>query len=219
MRSSYWGRLRGVTLLFVFDMDDVLYDYDWRTRMQELTAITGHDLHELRRRWWNSGMEWKAEAGEPSDPDEYLAMVTDVIGAEVSREEWVRIRAASTHARPAALDAVRRASELGRVALLTNNGILIHHHLHEVAPELVPIMGREHLHASAAFGAGKPDPVVYERIVAHYGATAANTFFTDDRTENIDGAESIGITGHLYIDEASLLAAIEAFAAEAEEAA
>ena len=181
--------------------------------MQELTAVTGHDLHELRRRWWMSGMEWKAEAGDPSDPDEYLAMVTGIIGAEVSREEWVRIRAEATHARPAALDAVRRASELGRVALLTNNGILIHHHLHEVAAELVPIMGREHLHASAAFGARKPDPVVYERVIAHYGATAANTFFTDDRTENIEGAESIGITGHLYRDEAALLSAIEAFAA------
>ncbi len=219
MRSSYWGRLWGVTLLFVFDMDDVLYDYDWRARMEELTAITGHDLHELRRRWWISGMEWKAEAGDPSDPDEYLAMVTSVIGAPVSRQEWVRIRAEATHARPAALDAVRRAAELGQVALLTNNGILIHHHLHEVAPELVPIMRREHMHASAAFGARKPDPVVYERIIAHYGATADRTFFTDDRTENIEGAESIGVTGHLYRDEASLLAAIEAFAAEAEEAA
>lgn len=215
MRSSYWGRLRGVTLLFVFDMDDVLYDYDWRTRMESLTAITGHDLHELRRRWWISGMEWTAEAGDPSDPDEYLAMVTRIIGAEISRDEWVRIRAEATHARPAALDAVRRAAELGRVALLTNNGILIHHHLHEVAPELVPIMGREHMHASAAFGARKPDPLVYERVLAHYGATAADTFFTDDRTENIDGAESIGITGHLYRDEAALLAAIESFAAEA----
>lgn len=215
MHSSYWGRLRDVTLLFVFDMDDVLYDYDWPARMQSLTEITCHDLHELRRRWWISGMEWEAEAGDPSDPEVYLSRVTDVIGATVSRDDWVRIRAEATRARPAALEAVRRAAELGQVALLTNNGILIHHHLHEVAPELVPIMGREHMHASAAFGARKPDPVVYERIIAHYGATAANTFFTDDRTENIEGAESIGITGHLYIDEASLLAAIEAFAAEA----
>ncbi len=215
MRSSYWGRLRGVTLLFVFDMDDVLYDYDWRTRMAELTAITGHDLHELRRRWWISGLEWQAEAGDPGDPDEYLARVAGVIEAEISREEWVRIRSEATRARPAALDAVRRAAELGQVALLTNNGILIHHHLHEVAAELVPIMGRENLHASASFGARKPDPVVFERVLAHYSASAATTFFADDLIENVAGAESIGITGHLYTDEASLLAAIEAFAAEA----
>ena len=209
------GQTVAVTLLYVFDMDDVLYDYDWRARMEDLTAITGHDLHELRRRWWISGMEWRAEAGDPSDPDEYLRRVTSVIGADISREEWVRIRSKATQPRPAALAAVRRAAELGRVALLTNNGILIHEHLHEVAPELVPIMGRENMHASAAFGARKPDPLVYQRMLAHYGASAAETFFTDDRSENIEGAESIGITGHLYVDEASLLAAIEAFAAEA----
>ena len=52
-----------VTLLFLFDMDDVLYDYDWRTRMSGLTALTGHDLAELRRRWWNDDGEWAAEAG------------------------------------------------------------------------------------------------------------------------------------------------------------
>ena len=209
------GQTVAVTLLYVFDMDDVLYDYDWRARMEDLTAITGHDLHELRRRWWISGMEWQAEAGDPSDPDEYLVRVAGAIEAEISREEWVRIRSEATQPRPAALAAVRRAAELGRVALLTNNGILIHEHLHEVAPELVPIMGRENMHASAAFGARKPDPVVFERVLAHYGAAAADTFFADDLVENVDGARSIGITGHLYRDEASLLAAIEAFAAEA----
>lgn len=218
MRSSYWGRLILVTLLFVFDMDDVLYDYDWRARMERLTEITGHDLHELRRRWWVSGMEWEAEAGDPSDPDEYLRRVTEVIGAEVSREEWVRMRAGATHARPAALDAVRRAAELGQVALLTNNGILIHHHLHDVAPELVSIMGREHMHASSFFGARKPEPLVFERVLTHYRASAGDTFFADDLVENVAGAESIGITGHLYVDETSLLAAIEAFAAEADAA-
>ena len=207
-----------MTLLFLFDMDDVLYDYDWRTRMADLTAITGHDLHELRRRWWISGLEWQAEAGTPSTPEAYLAAVNASIGAEIPREEWVGIRSRATQPRPAALEAVRRASELGRVALLTNNGILIHEHLHEVAPELVPIMGRENMHATAAFGARKPDPLVFERVLAHYGTAPQDAFFTDDRLENVEGAASIGITAHLYRDAAGLRAAIEAFAAEAEAA-
>lgn len=203
-----------MSLLFLFDMDDVLYDYDWRTRMADLTAITGHDLHELRRRWWISGLEWQAEAGTPSTPDAYLAAVNDAIGADIPVEEWVRIRSEATRPRAAALAAVRRARELGRVALLTNNGILIHEHLHTVAPELVPIMGRENMHASAAFGARKPDPLVFERVLAHYGTAARDAFFTDDRIENVEGAASIGITAHLYRDADGLLAAIEDFAAE-----
>lgn len=202
-------------MLFLFDMDDVLCDYDWRTRMAALTARTGHDLTELRRRWWLNGLEFAAEAGEPADADEYLAVVTAAIGADIPREEWVRIRAESTVARPEAVDAVRRAAEFGRVALLTNNSILIHEHLHEVAPELAEVMGREHLHASARFGARKPDPAVYARAMEYYGATAAQTFFTDDRPDNVAGAESLGISGHVYVHAAGLRAAIDAFAERA----
>lgn len=202
-------------MLFLFDMDDVLCDYDWRTRMAALTARTGHDLTELRRRWWLNGLEFAAEAGDPADADEYLAVVTAAIGADIPREEWVRIRAESTVARPEAVDAVRRAAEFGRVALLTNNSILIHEHLHEVASELAEVMGREHLHASARFGARKPDPAVYARAMEYYGATAAQTFFTDDRPDNVAGAESLGITGHVYVHAAGLRAAIDAFAERA----
>ena len=202
-------------MLFLFDMDDVLCDYDWRTRMAALTARTGHDLTELRRRWWLNGLEFAAEAGDPADADEYLAVVTAAIGADIPREEWVRIRAESTVARPEAVDAVRRAAEFGRVALLTNNSILIQEHLHEVASELAEVMGREHLHASARFGARKPDPAVYARAMEHYGATAAQTFFTDDRPDNVAGAESLGITGHVLVHAAGLRAAIDAFAERA----
>ncbi|RZS59175.1 putative hydrolase of the HAD superfamily [Microcella putealis] len=202
-------------MLFLFDMDDVLCDYDWRTRMAELTVRTGHDLTELRRRWWLSGLEFAAEAGEPSDPEEYLRVVGEAIGQQIPRSEWVRIRAEATTPRPDALAAVARAQEFGRVALLTNNSILIHEHLTEVAPELAELMGAEHLHASARFGARKPDPLVYARAMAHYGASAADTFFVDDRSENVAGAESLGITGHVYRDAAGLTAAIERFAQRA----
>jgi glucose-1-phosphatase len=204
-----------MSLLFIFDMDDVLYDYDWPARMAALTEITGHDLLELRRRWWLNGIEPSAEAGTPDTADVYLATVTAAIGAEISVEEWVSIRSRTTHARPAALDAVRRASELGRSVLLTNNGILMHDHLHTVAPELVSIMGREHMHASAAFGARKPDPLVFARLLERYEVDPSRAFFTDDRVENVAGAQSIGITGHLYRDAPALLAAIEEFAREA----
>ena len=52
-----------MSLLFIFDMDDVLYDYDWRLRMSAMTEITGLPLDELRRRWWHDDGEWAAEAG------------------------------------------------------------------------------------------------------------------------------------------------------------
>jgi HAD superfamily hydrolase (TIGR01509 family) len=201
-----------MSLLFIFDMDDVLYDYDWRVRMAGLTEITGHDLAELRRRWWNDRGEWAAEAGDYATAEDYLAAVSEAMGMELDEDEWVRIRGEAMTPFPGSLAAVRRAAELGRVTLLTNNGPLVSKHLRTLAPDLVEIFG-DHLFTSSDYGARKPNPVVYERVLESYGVAAEDAFFADDLVVNIEGAASIGITAHLFRSPDALLAAIEEFAA------
>ncbi|GHF07115.1 HAD-IA family hydrolase [Pseudolysinimonas yzui] len=199
-------------LLFVFDMDDVLYDYDWRHRMTGLTALTGLDFPELRRRWWHDEGEWAAEAGRWPDGASYLADWSAAVGASVTAEEWLANRASAMTPRPEALAAVARAAELGRVTLLTNNGPLVGENLTTLAPELVPLFGSEHLKASSHYGARKPDPRVFEGVLRAYDEPAEHTFFADDMPINVEGARSVGITAHLYRDPAALLNAIEDFA-------
>jgi HAD superfamily hydrolase (TIGR01509 family) len=201
-----------MTLLFIFDMDDVLYDYDWRRRMRGMTRMTGLSLDELRERWWTPEGEIAAEAGGFADGPEYLAALEEALGTRVDEAEWVRVRGEAMTPRPGCLAAVRRAAELGTVTLLTNNGALTQRHLPTLAPELVDIFG-EHLLTSSHYGARKPDPVVFERVLAAYGVTAADAFFADDMPENIEGAASVGITAHLYATPAAMLSAIEEFAA------
>ena len=201
-----------MTLLFIFDMDDVLYEYDWRVRMAGMTALTGLPLDELRRRWWHDDGEWAAEAGVFTTADEYLSAFEGAIGMPVDQAEWVRVRAEAMTASPGSLAAVRRASELGRVTLLTNNGALAAKHLRALAPELVELFG-EHLFTSSHYGARKPNPVVFERVLEAYGVPAENAFFADDMRINVEGAESVGITAYHFGTPEGLLAAIEEFAA------
>ena len=201
-----------MTLLFIFDMDDVLVDYDWRTRMAGLTELTGLPLGELRRRWWHDRGELLAEAGGFDGPDAYLAAFREAIHPDITEDDWVRIRGAAMTARPDAIAAVRQAGELGQVTLLTNNGPLTQKHLRTLAPEVAEVFG-DHLYTSSHYGARKPDPVVFERVLDAYGVRAAEAFFADDLEENIAGAASVGITTYHYGDARGLLAAIEAFAA------
>ncbi len=200
-----------MSLLFIFDMDDVLYDYDWRVRMAGMTKITGHSLDELRRRWWNDAGEWAAEAGVYTTAEEYLAAFEKAVGTSIDEDEWVRIRGSAMTAWPESLAAVRRAAELGQVTLLTNNGALVSKHLRTLAPELVELFG-DHLFTSSDYGARKPNPVVFERVLESYGVPAANTFFADDMRVNVEGAASVGITAHLFRGPEGLLRAIEDFA-------
>lgn len=200
-----------MTLLFIFDMDDVLYDYDWRARMAGMTELTGLSLGDMRRLWWHDEGEWAAEAGVFATPEAYLDAFQAAIGMPMSETDWVRIRKAAMHPRPECIAAVRRAAELGDVTLLTNNGALTAKHLRELAPELVPVFG-EHLYTSSNYSARKPDPLVFERVLARYGRDASEAFFVDDMPVNVAGAASIGITAHLYRSPAAMLAAIEDFA-------
>jgi FMN phosphatase YigB (HAD superfamily) len=204
--------MHAMTLLFIFDMDDVLYQYDWRMRMAGMTELTGLPLDELRRRWWHDRGEWAAEAGEYATGDDYLCAFEAAIGMPVDEAEWVRVRAAAMTAWPESLAAVRRASELGTITLLTNNGALAHEHLATLAPELVGLFG-DHLLTSSHYGARKPDPAVFERVLDAYAATAADTFFADDLAVNIEGARSLGITAYHFGTPEGMLAAIEEFAA------
>ena len=201
-----------MSLLFIFDMDDVLYDYDWRVRMAGMTELTGLSLEQLRERWWNDGGEWRAEAGGFADADEYLAAFSSALGVEIDEAEWVRIRGSAMTPWADSIAAVSRATELGRVTLLTNNGPLASRHLATLAPDLVPVFG-DHLFTSSDYGARKPDPQVFEAVLERYGVDAHDAFFADDLRINVEGARSVGITAHQFRDAASLLAAIEDFAA------
>lgn len=200
-------------LLFVFDMDDVLYDYDWRVRMSGLHELTGHDFAELRRRWWHEDGEWAAEAGRWTDGASYHAAWCEAIGVDISVDVWLANRGSAMTPRPEALAAVARAAQVGRVTLLTNNNALVGENLATLAPELVPLFGVEHLRASSSYGARKPDPQVFLNVLREYDEPADHAFFADDLRVNVEGAQSVGITGHVYRDPEGLLAAIEDFAA------
>ena len=184
-------------MLFIFDMDNVLYDYHWRIRMESLTELTGHDFHDLRARWWHDEGEWKAEEGDPDTGDEYLRLVNEAFGSNIARQTWVDIRKAAMEFRPEVAEAVSMASQHGQVTLLTNNGMLIGEHLQEVAPDLVPLFG-DHMFATAHYRARKPDPTVFSRVLERYGHSAEDTFFVDDHPDNIRGAQSLGITSQWF---------------------
>lgn len=201
-----------MSLLFIFDMDDVLYDYDWRVRMAGMTELTGLSLDELRQRWWHDRGEWAAEAGLYTTAEDYLAAFQEAIGMPVDEAEWVRVRGSAMTVWPESLAAVRRASELGTVTLLTNNGALVAKHLSTLAPELVEIFG-DHLFTSSDYGARKPDPAVFRRVLEAYDVDASDAFFADDMRVNVEGAASLGITTYHFGNPEGLLAAIEEFAA------
>jgi putative hydrolase of the HAD superfamily len=50
----------------------------------------------------------------------------------------------------------------------------------------------------------KPEADIYRHVLDDLGITAQQMVFTDNRADNVAGAEALGITGHVFTDAASL---------------
>ena len=55
----------------------------------------------------------------------------------------------------------------------------------------------------------KPDPAIYRHAARSLGVDPVSVVFIDNRAVNVRGAESIGITGHVYTDPVSLRGFLE----------
>ncbi len=181
----------------IFDMDQVLYDYEHQVRLDLLEQLTGRPAAEIDAAVWGGPHENAAEAGSPETAEAYLVQYGELLGYPIDFDTWADIRRRMMTARPAVLDLVRRLGERVDLALLTNNGMMLKAALPVCAPEVIEIFG-EKAHVSAEFRARKPDPTVYRLLCERYGHAPSRSVFIDDRAENVAGAEAAGLSGHVY---------------------
>ncbi|MEM9633901.1 MAG: HAD family phosphatase [Pseudomonadota bacterium] len=183
----------------IFDMDQVLYDYEHQVRLKLLEDLTGRPAAEIDEAVWGGPHENEAEAGNPDTAEGYLDQYGRLLGYPIDFDTWADIRRRMMRARPDVLDLVRRLKQRADVAMLTNNGMMLKATLHVCAPEMIEIFG-EKAHVSAEFKVRKPDPAVYRLICEKYGYLTSASAFIDDRAENVAGAEAAGLSGHVYTD-------------------
>ncbi|MFO1400950.1 MAG: HAD family phosphatase [Steroidobacteraceae bacterium] len=194
--------------LVIFDLDEVLVDFLPEARLERLAALTGRPPDALHAAWWGSDHESRAEAGEHADGAGYLQAFNARIGFALTRGQWIEARRAAMRVRTDVLDYARALATRVPLALLTNNGPL----LRETLPELVPGIGAlfgPRLHASADFGARKPEPAVFERLLARHGIAAPDALMIDDQEANVAGARSAGLAAIRYRDLPDLAARLE----------
>ena len=86
-----------------------------------------------------------------------------------------------------------------RIVLHTNNGPLLEEALAEVFPEAAAVFGTER-YFSYEFGARKPDPLSYTRLLDRLGARPQEAWFIDDKPANVEGALAVGLNAHRFVD-------------------
>lgn len=197
MRPTPWR-----PALVLFDMDDVLCDYDRPARAAHFARLAGRSIDEVLAAIWTSGFETLADRGA-IDGDAYVRGCGERIGAPITLDDWVESRRLGTRARPEVLALAASVRQRARIAVLTNNSDLVAQHADRIFPELPTLFGRNVV-TSGRLGAMKPDHDCYVKCAALLGVDPAEVLFIDDLEPNVDGARRAGMRAWRYEGAAAL---------------
>ncbi len=193
----------------IFDVDDVLCDYDRGARIAHMAQSTGLEPDAIVAAIFDSGFDDRADAGE-FDAQSYLAETNRRLGSTLGAAEWAAARRAGMTPRPAVLEMARRAGENATLAALTNNGPLMHERMADIFPEALALFG-ERLFFSSNLGFAKPDPRAFLKVLERVGGAPQSALFIDDDAGYLAGAAEAGLFTHQYTDEAALARRLEDF--------
>lgn len=188
--------------LVLFDLDEVLVDYDEAARLDLLAERSGTTHGRVHEALTLSGFEAESDRGEWS-PQLYAGELSRRLGATLSLQDCIDARAASMKPRPEMLELAQAVSAQVQVAILTNNGTYMHGRMHEICPALFPLFAGA-VHFAAEYSAVKPDPRSFLDCLAERGVAAERTLFVDDREPNVIGARSARLDALHFTDAASL---------------
>ncbi len=184
----------------IFDVGQVLFRWDLRRLFAKLIA----DPAELE--WFVTTVitpEWhfQSDAGRP-----LAQMVAERIGEYPAHQALIEAYAArfnETIPGPVAgMIALVEKLDAGGVPMfvITNFGHEFWQQFRPTQPVFdvfrdIIVSGTERL--------AKPDPAIFRLALDRFGLDAGEALFIDDREENIAGAASVGIAGHIFRDAAT----------------
>ena len=196
--------------LLLFDLDGVLARYERTLRVRQLAAAIGAvegDVHAAL--FGRKGLETRSDRGEVDLP-QYLDLLREQYGWNVTDEDFLGARRAATRVDPAMLALCEALAPQAALAVFTNNGAWFGESLRRIVPELSPLFGRRFV-CSGGLGLLKPAPEAFVACLQQLGFSALSTLCIDDRAENVAGAVEAGLGGLLFTDPPSLRAALRAF--------
>ncbi|MEQ4718520.1 HAD family phosphatase [Nonomuraea sp. B19D2] len=183
----------------VFDYGGVLSLPQSESDAEAMARAVDADPEDFKRGYWEHRLEFDRASLSPS------AYWSAVLGRPVTQTEVARLVAMDVaswaYPNEGTVGLLGELIEAGRdVALLSNAPVCIGDGLDEL-PWIAAIGQRFY---SGRMGLVKPDREIYDEVVRALDADPSEIVFIDDRKENIEGAERVGMTGVHFTDATAL---------------
>ncbi len=192
----------------LFDLDETLVRYDHGVRLRTLADRVGVAPARIEAELFASGLERDGDLGR-HDAQGQADELARRLGVAVALADCIAARAASMTPDAEVVALAHAVARRARVAILSNNGLLVRDHLPALCPALSPLFDGQVL-CSAEFGVGKPEAVVFAHAADRLGLAPGAILFVDDKPANAEAARAAGLRAHHHRDAAALRAVLAA---------
>ncbi len=188
------------TSFLYFDLGNVLLSFSHERMCRQMAEVAGIEAEAARAALFDEaggpGLQWRFERGE-FDAHGAYEQFCDRVGR---RPDKAALHAAASDIFveiPETVALVRRLAAAGnRLGILSNTNPVDWAHVTGTFPFLRECFPVNSLSYEA--GAMKPATAIYEYAVRRAGVSAGDVFFTDDKPENVAGAQSAGLDAVLF---------------------
>lgn len=186
----------------IFDLGNVLVDFDHRIAAEKVSKLTDKTAEEIFNFFFNSELTGLFEEGRIS-PQDFFLKVKEALNFKLDYAEFLPIWNTIFFLSEKNCMVYALAKNLKKnykLALLSNINILHFEYLKSRFPVFDVFCN---IIVSCEVGLRKPHPLIYKKTLEALGVLPSEVFYTDDRAELIQGARELGIRGFVFegIDE------------------
>ncbi|WP_209332183.1 HAD family hydrolase [Lunatimonas salinarum] len=183
----------------IFDLGNVIYDIDYSLTFNKLYETLPPTAHECVKDFMVSDIHYQLEMGKISEATfrdgvrDYFAQNWDDAWID---DVWNALLVDIPQER---LDLLKKLKNSYQIYMLSNTNSI---HFKVVEKAFADKLGSQwaelfdRLFLSHEMGLRKPDPAIYQTVVATVGGRPEEFLFFDDLESNLEGAKSVGIQTH-----------------------
>ncbi len=181
----------------IFDLGNVLVDFDHTIAAKRLSAFTDKDAGTIYNLFFDSELTGLFEEGKISPPDFFLK-VKEALELKLDYDGFLPIWNEIFFLSQKNIAVYNLANSLKggyKLTLLSNINVL---HF-DFIKKTFPVFGAFHnILASCQLGLRKPQSQIYEKTLAILKASGAEVFYADDRPELVRSAAALGLRAFVF---------------------
>ena len=185
--------------VILFDLGNVLVDFDHKRSAERISVFCKKSPLEIYNLFFDSQVTVAFEEGKLA-PEKFYQQVKEMLDLKLSYDSFVPIWndiffLSAKNRSVYRLVNILRAGY--KIAMLSNINFLHYEYL----KKNFPVFGVfDKIFLSFELGLVKPDKKIYENVIAAMRVSPQEIFYTDDRPELVQSANSLGIKGHCFSD-------------------